>query len=100
MKEVRPSSGELFNSPELQGENMSKIVSTDGACVLSRYMAAMAVAIRSTMDSPRNKDARTGVGGAEKTQNRQPLKRKILQLTLVACAAVYVGQRSIQERGR
>jgi len=39
------------------------------------------------------------VGGAEKTQNRQPLKRKILQLTLVACAAVYVGQQSIQAQG-
>jgi glucoamylase len=36
------------------------------------------------------------VGGAEKTQNRQPLKRKILPLTLVACAAVYLGQQSIQ----
>jgi Glucodextranase, domain N len=43
--------------------------------------------------------ARIGVGGAEKTQNRQPLKRKILQLTLVACAAVYVGQQSIQAQG-
>jgi hypothetical protein len=39
------------------------------------------------------------VGGAEKTQNWQPLKRKILQLTLVACAAVYVGQQSIQAQG-
>jgi hypothetical protein len=25
VKEVRPSSGEISNSPELQGENMSKI---------------------------------------------------------------------------
>jgi hypothetical protein len=57
VKEVRPSSGEISNSPELQGENMSKIVSTDGACVLSRYMAAMAVAIGSTTDSPPNKDS-------------------------------------------
>jgi hypothetical protein len=45
------------NSPELQGENMSKIVSTDGACVLSRCLAAMAVATRSTTDSPPNKDS-------------------------------------------
>jgi glucoamylase len=38
-------------------------------------------------------------GGAEKTQKRQPLKRKILQLTLVACTAIYVGQQSIQAQG-
>ena len=31
--------------------------------------------------------------------DRQPLKRKILHLTLVACAAVYVGQQSIQAQG-
>jgi hypothetical protein len=36
---------------------MSKIVSTDGACVLSRYLAAMAVAISSTTDSAPNKDS-------------------------------------------
>jgi glucoamylase len=39
------------------------------------------------------------VGGAKKTQNRQLLKRKILQFTLVACATVYLGQQSIQAQG-
>jgi glucoamylase len=38
-------------------------------------------------------------GGTPKTQKRQPLKRKILQLTLVAWAAVYVSQQSIQAQG-
>jgi hypothetical protein len=36
------------------------------------------------------------VRGAEKTRDRRPLKRKILYLAVVACAAVYVGQQSIQ----
>jgi hypothetical protein len=39
------------------------------------------------------------VGGAEKTQDRRPLKRKILHLTVVACATVYIGQQSIQAQG-
>jgi glucoamylase len=76
-----------------------KILSTDVACVLPRYLATMGVVMGSTTDSPRNKDARTSMGGAEKTQNRHPLKRKILQLTLVACAAVYFGQQSVQAQG-